>query len=158
MPMGPNENDTNAGPGKRRHLFVGLSLVMVTLVFVVAAGTVWCRSWWWRPVAPSSILVVEGSKEFEGTRIIIEGTTLRLPLKARISQEKSFVCRFPLLSGEYLVRVEYTDGTCWLERVRMEEHQYAWMSRARLEDCRNQLLRKMEERRQENGAEGISRG
>ncbi|MGE5609681.1 MAG: hypothetical protein ACM359_10535 [Bacillota bacterium] len=148
--------DRETESGMRRRVCIGVWLCMAVGVFVTTTGIIWDRSSWRKPLTSSSVLVVEGSKEFEGTTIVVEGSTLPNPRRAKITENKSFVCRFPLPRGKYDVHVQFTDGSHWDTAVQMDEHQYAWLPRTRLEECKKKALPFLRERRDGDLLEGSS--
>jgi hypothetical protein len=141
IPSGQSQMDGQAESGMRRRVFIGVSLCLAVGAFITTVGIVWNRSTRQKPGVASSVLVVEGNKEYEGTAIVVKGPALQKPLEAKITESKLFVCRFALPRGEYDVTINFPDGSRWPAKVQMDEHQFFWMSRARLEECKKAVER-----------------
>ncbi len=124
-------------PGAERSLPVQAAIAVVAVLFVTLVAIVWRYSWWRVAATPSALVVVEGSSDFEGTVVTIDGANLPSPRRERVAAESSYICRFPLPAGEYSIRIEHVGQVLYEKNLfKIDEHQYALLPLKKLQEKR----------------------
>jgi len=122
----------------QRNLPVNLCIAAVAVSFVLLVGIIWYHSYYRVGSAPSALLVVEGSQEFQGAVITVDGPALQEPSEQRITSN-SVVCRFPLPAGQYSIRISNAAGLVYqVNRFQISDYQYALIPLAKLAGARSE--------------------
>jgi hypothetical protein len=112
-----------------------MAIVGIVLLFCGMVTIVWCYSWWRVPSTASALLVVEGSKEFDGANITVDGPAFPSPRRGSVAADNSYICRFPLPAGDYSIRIEHRGVVIYEDALfKIEEYQYALLPLSRLKE------------------------